>query len=114
MRRAASACRRPGCPGLVRDGVCSVCGLMRKQRERVADEMRGSAASRGYDGRWQRVRAMHLSAHPLCADCADTGRVVEATEVHHRVALRKGGTHNSDNLLSLCKSCHSIRTAHGE
>ncbi|TXH46246.1 MAG: hypothetical protein E6Q97_29990 [Desulfurellales bacterium] len=57
---------------------------------------------------------MHLRAYPLCADCANAGRVVVATEVHHRVALRNGGTHDSDNLLSLCKPCHSVRTARGE
>ena len=28
--RAPSACRRPGCPGLVRNGVCSRCGPLRK------------------------------------------------------------------------------------
>lgn len=114
MKRAASACRNGRCPGLVRNGVCSVCGPLRRQSQQAQDERRGSAARRGYDGRWQRIRALHLSAHPLCADCTDAGRVVEATEVHHRIALRNGGTHDESNLLSLCKSCHSTRTARGE
>lgn len=114
MRRAACACRKPGCPGLVRDGTCSVCGLLRAQASRVHDERRGSASSRGYDRRWQRIRAVQLRSHPLCEDCAQGQRVVAASEVHHIVALRDGGTHEASNLLSLCKSCHSSRTAKGE
>ena len=114
MKRAASSCLRPGCPGLVRDGVCSVCGPLRKQARRQQDERRGSASSRGYNSRWQRIRSVYLSAHPLCADCAAAGRVAAATDLHHIVALRNGGTHEESNLLALCHSCHSTRTARGE
>ena len=28
-------------------------------------------------------------------------------EVHHILPLSRGGTNNEDNLMSLCKSCHS-------
>lgn len=114
MKRAASACRRPGCAGLVRDHVCSVCGPLRRQMQRAVDERRSSAASRGYDRRWQRVRSMYLRAHPLCVDCMAERRVREATEVHHVVALRDGGDHSDANLMALCKSCHSTRTGRGE
>ena len=30
-----------------------------------------------------------------------------AQEVHHIVPLAEGGTHDEDNLMALCKSCHS-------
>jgi len=32
---------------------------------------------------------------------------VQMDEVHHRLPLSEGGTHARDNLVSLCKSCHS-------
>lgn len=113
-RRAGTACTRPSCPGIVRKGVCSECGPRKAQREVVYDRERGSAASRGYDRRWQRLRLMYLRANPFCADCAAASEVTQATEVHHRVAKRNGGEDTWENLESLCKSCHSKRTAKGE
>ena len=83
-------------------------------REREDVVRRGTAAQRGYDARWRRVRAWYLKRHPLCLDCQGEGRVAPATEVHHIVALRDGGTHEETNLTALCKSCHSRRTAKGE
>ena len=46
---------------------------------------RPSAAARGYDGQWRRFRAAYLRRHPLCADCLEGKRAVEATEI---VAIR--------------------------
>ena len=64
---------------------------------------------------------MQLAAEPLCHDCKQGGAInggggviTVATEVHHIVALRDGGTNDLDNLMSLCKTCHSKRTARGE
>ena len=34
-----------------------------------------------------------------------------AQEVHHIIPLADGGTHDEDNLMSLCKPCHSRITA---
>jgi 5-methylcytosine-specific restriction protein A len=110
-RRAASACSRPGCPGLVRDGVCSTCGPRRVVTDRRHDAQRGTAAQRGYGGRWQRVRLMYLRANPLCVECAAQGRTEAATDVDHIVARRNGGTDDWDNLQSMCHSCHSRKTA---
>ncbi len=28
-------------------------------------------------------------------------------EVHHKVPLSEGGTHEESNLVSLCKECHA-------
>jgi len=54
---------------------------------------------------------MQLTGQPLCQDCGARDRVTAATEVHHVVAIKAGGTHSRDNLRSLCKPCHSKRTA---
>ena len=74
-------------------------------------DTRGSAASRGYDARWRRIRSRHLSQHPLCAHCLQNGRTEAAQHVDHIIPLRKGGTHAKGNLQSLCASCHSRKTA---
>lgn len=90
-----------------------------ERRVRLPDG-RESARRRGYDATWERLRRMVLAESPLCADPfgehAAVGRVEVATEVHHVVRLRviKGRDNGStraanrrENLLPLCKSCHS-------
>ena len=110
--RAPSACRRPGCPGLVRNGVCSRCGPLRKMAAAEHDERRGTAAERGYDARWVKVRLLHLSSEPLCRLCAAQGRVTAADLVDHIVPIADGGAVlDEDNLQSLCRRCHDAKTA---
>lgn len=111
--KAPTVCPKGGCPGLVRDGVCSVCGPLRKRRDVEVDERRGTAARRGYGGRWQRVREMYLASHPLCAECGRHGRTTLAVDVHHKIAKRNGGTDEEGNLEPLCHSCHSRITNAG-
>ena len=58
-------------------------------------------------------RLAHLKRHPLCADCADLGGVVVAREVDH-IEPHKGNRalfFLRTNWQSLCKSCHSRKTA---
>ena len=112
-RRAGRSCTRPGCRGVVHDGVCSVCGPLRREPAREHDARRGTAHERGYDRRWQRLRATVLATSPLCAECQRQGHITPATDVHHRVAKRAGGEDALENLEPLCHSCHSRVTAHG-
>jgi len=97
-------CGYPGCPNLVEAGVtyCPVHKPVRKN------------ASAYYDRRWQKVRAAYLAKHPLCADCQIARRLTPATDVHHIVKPSDGGSDRDENLMGLCKSCHSRRTAKGE
>ena len=111
--RAPSACRKPGCRGLVRNGVCSVCGPLKRHAQQQHDDQRGTAAQRGYDGRWQRRRLMFSYAHPLCVECQRDSRVTPATDVHHVRPVREGGTDEDSNLQALCHACHSRLTAAG-
>lgn len=102
--KAGRGCAHPGCPAIVTDGpYCA------EHRPLNADE-RPSPSRRGYDKRWQKIRAMHLAREPLCRECRKRGLVVPATEVDHILPLSHGGSHASDNLQSLCKSCHSKKT----
>ena len=113
-QRAGVACRKVGCPGIVRAGVCSRCGPLRKQAHKLYDDRRGSAASRGYDRRWRAARAAFLRGEPLCVDCLADGFIVASSEAHHIVPVRDGGTNEEVNLMALCKTHHSQRTGHGE
>ena len=107
-----TACVRPGCSGLVRNGTCSKCGSLRtKMVQRDFDERRGSSAQRGYDARWQRLRVAFMAAHPLCALCEQRGRTTAATLVDHIQPINDGGAVlDEDNLQSLCVECHAAKT----
>lgn len=111
--KAKHPCRHPGCPALVVDSP--YCPAHQRganaKRNRAIDEQRPSAAERGYDRTWQKIRLMQLRQHPLCVECARQGLTVAATEVDHIRPLAQGGTHAFDNLQSLCKPCHSRKTA---
>lgn len=112
-KRAARTCSRPNCPGIVRSGECSECGPQRKISDQQHDQRRGTAASRGYDARWRKTRLLFLRANPLCVMCEVAGLVVPATDVHHVIAKRDGGTDEENNLQALCHSCHSRITNAG-
>jgi 5-methylcytosine-specific restriction protein A len=101
-----------GCPWVVRGDV-PYCEEHAKQVAREREAGRPSAARRGYDGNWRKLRAMFLRRHPLCADPFGRhgGRPVVATEVDHIQPLSRGGGHEWDNLQALCRSCHSKKTA---
>ena len=107
-QRPGTACRRPGCAGIIHNGVCSVCGPRRMAAQAQHDQQRGTAAARGYGGRWQRLRKMYLQSYPVCVRCGQP-----ATDVHHIIARRNGGGDSYDNLMALCHSCHSKVTAAG-
>lgn len=81
-------------------------------RPRVAsiDSTRPCAAKRGYGSAWQRTRTLKLAATPMCEDCNANGLTTAATEVDHVKSLAAGGTHDLENLRSLCKPCHSRKT----
>lgn len=79
------------------------------------DQSRKSAAARGYDHRWRKIRRAHLNKYPLCAECKRNGIVRLANEVDH-IRPHRGNIDlffDMDNLQSLCKSCHSSKTAKG-
>jgi hypothetical protein len=58
-------CPKPGCSELTAGGPCD---SHRWTRQREHGVRRGTAAERGYDARWCRVRVVFLREHPFCAD----------------------------------------------
>lgn len=102
-------CRHPGCAELT-DG--QYCGHHQKQADARYNRYERDPATRKRYGRdWEKIRARYIRAHPLCERCQSAGRIKKADEVHHKLPLSKGGTHDESNLMSLCESCHSEITA---
>lgn len=69
---------------------------------------RGTASSRGYDGRWRKTRLTFLAQHPLCCRCEEEGRVEPATVVNHRIP-HKGDQRlfwDRSNWEAVCKPHH--------
>ena len=98
-------CRWPGCSELS-DGP--YCPEHQKQMDAHYNRYQRDPESRHRYGRaWRQIRDRHLKQHPLCEMCLKAGRYTTAQEVHHIVPLSRGGTHDSSNLMSLCKPCHS-------
>lgn len=62
---------------------------------------------------WLRLRATKLSASPLCEPCEKLGRIVPANTVDHVIAIAKGGDAFPplDGLMSMCPTCHGVKTA---
>ena len=104
-RKPKHPCRYPGCPRLTDERYCEE---HRKVESRCYEKYgRDPVAKRRYGGAWQKIRARFLAAHPLCEQCRKEGRLTVATEVHHILPLGHGGTNDEENLMALCKPCHS-------
>lgn len=112
-KKIPRGCAVPGCPNLASNGI--YCKEHAAERQAEYDAQRGTAAHRGYGFRWRRLRKMFLQAHPHCADPhgihEEEGQIVAATEVDHITPKERGGRDAWDNLQSLCKPCHSRKTA---
>lgn len=102
-------CAFPGCPKLTHTRYCEEhTGVMNTRYNKYE---RPYDSSERYGAAWRRIRNRYIQAHPLCEACLKHGRMTPSTEVHHILPLEKGGTHDEDNLMALCKPCHSRITA---
>ena len=102
-------CSHPGCPRLTDGRFCEDHAKAENKRYEKYD--RDPAAKRRYGRTWKRIRDRHIAQYPLCEMCRQSGKVTPAEEVHHIKPLSQGGTHDENNLMSLCKECHSKITA---
>jgi 5-methylcytosine-specific restriction enzyme A len=70
------------------------------------ESRRESAAKRGYDRRWQRLRLMVLREEPLCYYCQLFGIIVATNSIDHKIPKSRGGTDERTNLCGCCKNCN--------
>ena len=78
-----------------------------RQQKQQYEAERPTSKERGYDAEWSKIRRAYLAEQPMCEW---SGCEHDATDVHHIVALNKGGTHDYDNLIALCHAHHSAIT----
>lgn len=104
-RKPKRPCSHPGCPELTDGRFCEEHTKAENKRYEKYD--RDPAVRRRYGRVWKRIRDSYATAHPLCEECSKRGVYTATEEVHHVLPLAQGGTHAKDNLIALCKSCHS-------
>lgn len=104
-RKPKHPCGYPGCPELTDGRYCEEHARVMNSRYEKYD--RSPEAKKRYGRAWKRIRDSYAAQHPLCEQCLAAGVAVPVEEVHHKVPLSEGGTHDRGNLISLCKSCHS-------
>lgn len=103
--KAKRPCAYPGCPRLTNGRYCDKHErLMNKQYEQTK---RDPATAERYGTAWRAIRKRYIAAHPLCEECLRSGLAVPAEHVHHIIPLTDGGTNAENNLMALCKACHS-------
>ena len=104
-RKPKQPCAYPGCPRLSDGRYCEEHRkLAAKQYETYS---RDPSVHRKYGRAWKRIRDSYVKGHPYCELCFQHGILVPVDEVHHKIPVSKGGTHEKSNLMSLCKSCHN-------
>ena len=104
-RKPKRPCSHPGCPNLTDGRFCEE--HARQHNQDYEKYERNKSNKRRYGRAWKRIRDKYVSQHPFCEVCYERGILVETEEVHHKKPLSEGGTHERDNLIALCKSCHS-------
>ena len=100
-------CKYPGCGKLIQPGTmyCDEHAALRNsQYEKYG---RDKDTKRRYGRAWKRIRDKYAAEHPFCEQSYAKGVLVPTEEIHHKLPLSEGGTHNRSNLIALCKSCHS-------
>lgn len=107
--RPKKPCRFTGCPELTHLLYC-------EKHQSLVDKhynkyQRDPDTYKRYGAKWRKARKQYVNENPLCELCDRNGKMTPAEEVHHIKPLSEGGSHNEENLLSLCKSCHSKLTA---
>ncbi len=104
-----SPCRFSGCPELTDTLYCS---KHYKAMNRYYNKYkRDPLYKKRYGTAWRKIRDSYINNNPLCELCERKNILKHAEEVHHIIPLSKGGSHEEENLMALCKSCHSRITA---
>ena len=112
-RKPMKPCTKAWCPNLTSGMFCKQHQMEENARYEKYD--RDPAVRRRYGRVWKRIRDSYALEHPLCEQCLTNGKYVKTEEIHHKLPLSKGGTHDRDNLIALCKECHArIHATNGD
>ncbi|WP_081951608.1 HNH endonuclease [Pseudomonas cremoricolorata] len=114
-QRPQRPCNAQGCRALHRNahGYCDTHAGIAEEKTKAWASRKGS----GRGGRpWRRKREYILKRDGYlcrCDECVRLGRVREADEVDHILAVAKGGSDADDNLRAINSDCHR-RKSHAE
>lgn len=111
-------CRKPGCGILGTTAFCEKHTIKREAEVKVErikyDKERGTSASRGYGYRWTQYSKLYRQNNPLCVKCEAAGKLTPVQCVDHIKPVSGPDDplfYEPTNHQSLCKTCHSIKTA---
>ena len=104
-RKPMRPCGFPGCPELTYGRYCPE--HQKKVNGNYEKYGRDKSTKKRYGRAWKRIRDKYAAEHPFCERCFGRGVIVPTEEIHHMLPLSEGGTHDRENLIALCKSCHS-------
>ena len=106
-------CRQIGCSNII-DYEASYCAEhtrnnSRAEQTRFYDKNKRNKTNNKFyqSSQWKKLRDIQLNDEPLCAICQSVGEVVD-----HIEEISDGGCATClDNLQTLCKICHNVKTA---
>lgn len=98
-------CQYPGCIQFTNKEYCL--DHQKMMTKAYNQYTRSPDHNRKYGYQWKRVRARYAKEHPLCEMCFKEGRYTRLDEVHHIIPVSRGGTNDTTNLMSLCRSYHN-------
>lgn len=104
-RKPKRPCSFPNCPKLTDARFCEE--HLKEENKRYEKYGRNYKSHKRYGRAWKRIRDSFVKTHPFCEMCFKEGLMVKVEQVHHILPLAEGGTHDINNLISLCQSCHS-------
>ena len=71
----------------------------------------GSVGSFYSSSAWLKLRNYKRSINPICESCAKLDLIIPFNTIDHIKPISEGGEALSlDNLQTLCKQCHAIKT----
>lgn len=100
-------CSYPGCSLFAEVGQQYCPEHLKKANKLYNQYERDPSHNKRYGRAWKRIRDRYIKSYPLCEECERQDRLTPAEEVHHIIPLNQGGTHDRENLMSLCQSCHN-------
>lgn len=108
MLKPLRKCKHPGCRMVTSEGYCPAHKPKTVRRESASWHYLYTDPRYG----WAKRRSDQLIVEPFCRECARHGLRVPATDVDH-VTPHRGDIvlFMKGKLQSLCKSCHSRKTA---
>ena len=88
-----------GCPNLADDDELYCSAHKKTANYEYNHYHRDPETKKRYGRAWKRIRDRHIREHPLCEECLKHGIYKPAEEVHHKLPLADGGTHDRSKVV---------------